>query len=132
MALVSKLSRYTQSAFYIFAGLNHFINPGFYYPLIPVYLPFHEFINYGSGILEMVLGVGLLIPKTRKLAALGIVLMLIAFIPSHIYFIKLGSCIEGVLCVNPWVAWLRLVVIHPLLIWWGWNFERKIIKKKKI
>jgi HAMP domain-containing protein len=25
------------------------------------------------------------------------------------------------LCVPMWVAWLRLFLIHPLLIWWVWQ-----------
>ena len=122
---MKKTSLYLQSIFYIIAGLNHFINPDFYYPLIPDYLSdFDGFINVFSGVIEIGLGVQLLFPKTRYRAAIAIVFMLIAFIPSHVYFIQLGSCIEDGLCVAEWIGWGRLLVIHPLLIWWAWSARR--------
>ncbi|WP_462251769.1 DoxX family protein [Ekhidna sp.] len=119
-----KISRWIQAAFYIYAGANHFINPEFYYDLIPPYLGNSELINSLSGIVEVLFGIGLMIEKTRKLSAYGIILMLIAFIPSHIYFIQIGSCIENGLCVPQWVGWIRLILIHPLLILWAWS-DRK-------
>lgn len=122
---MKKISLYLQSAFYIYAGANHFINPSFYYPLIPDYLePLSGFINGFSGGLEIGAGVLLLIPRKRNDAAKLIIGMLIAFIPSHVYFIQIGSCIEGGLCVPEWLGWVRLVIIHPLLIAWAWSVRK--------
>lgn len=101
------------------AGLNHFVDPGFYYPLIPSYLPEPEAINLVAGISELVLGLGLIIPRTRRMAAYGIITMLVAFVPSHVFFIQEGNCIQNSLCVPNWVGWLRLIVVHPLLILWA-------------
>ena len=120
MPKLSRLSLYLQAVFYTAAGTNHFINPEFYLPLIPDYLSEKEIINWVSGGVEILLGVGL-ITKYRARAALGIVVMLGVFIPSHIYFIQLGSCVEGSLCVDSWVSWTRLVVVHPLLMFWAWG-----------
>lgn len=114
-----KILHYSLSVFYILAGLNHFIMPDFYNGLVPDYLEFPEMINSLAGIAELVLGFSLLIPSLRKPAAWGIVLMLLAFIPSHIYFIEIGSCVDQGLCVPSWIAWVRLLVIHPLLILWA-------------
>lgn len=109
------------AGFYAFAGYNHFRDPDFYYPLIPEYL--HDFsyeINWLSGVIEIGLGIGILLKPTRKWAAFGIIAMLVAFIPSHIYFIQVGGCMHDGLCVPAWVAWARLILIHPLLILWAW------------
>tara|TARA_R100001369_G_scaffold61000_1_gene87814 strand:- start:1012 stop:1395 length:384 start_codon:yes stop_codon:yes gene_type:complete len=111
--------------FYAFAGSYHFINPEFYSGLIPEYLPYHSFINYASGLLEIVLAIGVTIPKTRLLAVKGIIVLLVLFIPSHIYFIKIGACVESAFCIAPWIAWVRLLIIHPILILWAW-IVRKI------
>lgn len=111
-------------SFYAFAGTYHFINPEFYFGLIPDYLPHPEFINYASGFFEVVLAFGVAIPKTRLLAVKGIVLLLLLFIPSHIYFITVGSCVESALCLSPWIAWLRLLIVHPLLIVWAWSVRK--------
>lgn len=117
---MTALHRYIQAGFYLFAGLNHFINPDFYLDLIPAYLGEPEFINVVAGLAELILGAGLLLKNTRRVAAFGIMAMLLAFIPSHVYFIQLGSCIPDGLCVPEWVGWSRLAIIHPLLIYWAW------------
>jgi len=118
---MKKISVWLQSAFYVFAGVNHFINPDFYLDLIPPFLSNPSLINLLAGVFEIALGIGILAPKFRKMAVYGIMLMLIAFIPSHIYFIQIGSCIDGGLCVPEWIGWLRLIIIHPLLIYWAWT-----------
>lgn len=116
-----KTSLYFQAGFYLIAGLNHFRNPQFYLDLIPPYLPFHDTINVLSGVIEIVLGIGLIFSPTRKYAAFAIMAMLIAFIPSHIYFIQIDGCIPGGLCAPLWVGWVRLILVHPLLIYWAWK-----------
>ena len=114
-----QLSLLIISGFYVFAGANHFVNADFYLPLIPSYFLFPEVANYSSGFIEILFGVGLLWKATRKFSVYAIILMLIVFIPVHIYFIQEGSCV-GQLCVDPWIGWARLVVIHPLLMVWAY------------
>ena len=123
---MKKISFFAQSIFYIVAGVNHFINPDFYLPLIPDYFMFPETINYLSGSIEIILGLMLLLDVTRKAGAYLIVLMLLTFVPSHVYFISIGSCVEGGLCVPEWLGWVRLLVIHPLLIWWALSIRNYI------
>ena len=115
----SKANIYLLGGFYVLAGLNHFIHPEFYYDLIPDYFLLIEEINFLSGLTEIALGLAIFNRKTRKYAAYGIVLLLLLFIPSHIYFIQIGGCVEGGLCVAPWIAWVRLLLIHPLLMLWA-------------
>lgn len=116
-----RISLYLQTAFYVFAGSNHFVDPVFYYDLIPTYFSFPVEINWISGVLEILFGIGLILNPTRKFAAFSIIAMLVAFIPSHVYFIQIGGCVEGGLCAPLWVGWIRLILIHPLLIFWAWN-----------
>lgn len=126
-AIVIKFLRILLIGFYVFAGAYHFINPEFYYPLIPDYLPYPEFLNYASGFLEVVLGIGVAVPKTRLLAVKGIIFLLLIFIPSHIYFITQGGCMSTSICVTLSVAWVRLMIIHPLLMFWAWSVRKKNI-----
>ncbi len=105
---------------FIGAGFNHFIHPDFYLPLIPPYLPWHGFLNIASGILEIGLGLGVLLPRFRRWAAMGIIILMILFVPAHIYMIQMDGCIPGSFCVAAWVVWVRLVVLQPLIIGWAW------------
>ena len=106
--------------FYLLAGINHFRKPLTYYSIIPPYFHDHYFRNIIAGMAEILFAVLLLIPITKKYACYGIILMLIAFIPSHIYMIKAGFCIEGY-CLPQWTLWFRLFVLQPLLVWWAWS-----------
>ena len=107
--------------FYLFAGYNHFATPSFYLPIIPPYLAaWAKEINIVSGIAEILLAL-LLIPKTtRPLAVKGIIIMLIAFIPSHVYFIQKGSFTLGSITITPVLSYVRLLIGQPILILWVW------------
>ena len=124
--LKSKWSVRVLVIFYFAGGINHFINPEFYLPLIPPIFPRPELINILSGVAEIALAIGMIFSKTRKLASFLIIIMLVAFIPSHVYFIQIGSCVNDGLCVQQWVGWIRLVLIHPLLIYWAWVVGKSV------
>jgi uncharacterized membrane protein len=107
--------------FYLFAGANHFINPSFYLPIIPPYLlEWSNEVNILSGVVDVLLAL-LLIPKsTRIKAGIGIIIMLLAFIPSHIYFIQKGEFMIGSVIFNPLKSSIRLFIGQPLLILWAY------------
>lgn len=105
--------------FFLFAGLLHFLLPSFYLPLIPEWLPFPRALNLIAGAAEMLCGFFLLRRALRRAGALLMFVLMLAFIPSHIHFIQSGCCISASLCVPSWIAWLRLLLIHPLLLGWA-------------
>ncbi|PWS29836.1 DoxX family protein [Pedobacter paludis] len=111
------------AVFYILAGCNHFISTNGYYAIMPKWLPAHEFLIYLSGIVEIILGILLLFSNTRKLASLFIILMLLAFIPVHIYMIKIAPFMLGEILIMPFIAWLRLP-FQVFFIWWAWYYFR--------
>ena len=107
--------------FYIVAGINHLWNPVAYYTIIPSYLPNPALINIVSGIAEIALGLLLIFPLTRKIAAFGIILLLIAFIPAHICMIQNGWCMSNGFCLPEWATWVRLFPFQFVLMWWAWS-----------
>ena len=107
--------------FYIVAGINHFWHPTTYLDLIPPYFPNHSLINIVSGVAEIIGGLLMIIPSTRKFAALLIIVMLITFIPAHIYLIQMKGCVSQRLCFAEWIAWIRLFPFQFILIWWAWK-----------
>ncbi len=110
--------------FYLFAGSYHFINPGFYTPLFPPYLAkWAPTLNILAGIAEIVLAIGLCFSSTRNWAIYGVIAMLIAFIPAHIYMIQLGNFKIGTFQMTPMIGWIRLLVLHPLLMAWAWSLK---------
>ena len=116
----NKTNNAIMAAFYLFAGINHFISPAFYYPLIPPYFGHAESINILSGLAEIACAALLLYPPTKKWACHGIILLLLAFVPAHIYMLKTGICL-GASCAPEWALWLRLILLQPMLILWAWK-----------
>jgi uncharacterized membrane protein len=105
--------------FFLFAGVLHFLLPAFYLPLIPDWLPFPKALNFIAGAAEMMCGIFLFRKPLRRAGALLMFALMVAFVPSHVYFIQMGCCLSESLCVPAWIAWLRLLLIHPLLLWWA-------------
>jgi uncharacterized membrane protein len=125
MQLTKKVSLVILVAFYLIAGYNHFNNPGSYIRIIPHYLPQPILLNILAGCFEILFGILLVFPKTRSLAAWGIILMLLAFLPVHISMAGDAPVKLGDLTVTPFIAWIRLVILQPLLILWAWWYTKK-------
>ena len=114
---MKEFSLYIMAAFYIFAGYYHFKNPKFFLRIIPPYLPWHKMLNYVSGAIEIFLGLLLLCPEYRAIAAWGIIALLIAVLPANIYHLQ--STKPG--GKEPvWVLWLRLPFQGVFILWAWW------------
>jgi uncharacterized membrane protein len=98
----------------VVAGINHFVHPAIYASFIPKWLPLIA-TNYFTGIVEITLGAGLIFPLSRRLAAIGTILLMVFFLPFHVYDIfrahpAMGSTI---------FALIRLP-LQFVLIYWAW------------
>jgi len=71
--------------FMIYGGVNHILKPLFYLPFVPNFFPFRETIVFLSGLLEILVGVGLFIPLFRQWSAWIVLAMMLAFLPIHIW-----------------------------------------------
>jgi uncharacterized membrane protein len=120
--MAKTLLLYTMAAFYFVAGVNHFVNPQSYIGLFPPYFkPYAVELNAAAGIAEVVLALLLVFPATRWLAGYGIIAMLVAFTPSHIYMIQKGNFPMFGFTVTPTISVVRLVIFHPLLMYWAYH-----------
>lgn len=69
---------------FCFSGIMHIVKPKFFKYFIPEFLP-KLVVNYVVGFLEISLGLLLFNASTIKNAALGILILLIFFLPIHIW-----------------------------------------------
>jgi uncharacterized membrane protein len=118
-----KVFLYSFVILYAVAGVMHFITPEIYLEVIPDWLGNQLYINYAAGTVELGIALMALFPKTRKAAGMITIAMLLTFSISHVYFLQNGSC-AGEFCIPSWIGWLRLLLIHPLLIFWAWKIVR--------
>ncbi len=122
MSLTKRILLWLLGVVMIGAGVPHFVSPEFYQPMMPPYLPAHDFLIWLSGVAEIALGAAVLIPRFRVLAAWGLIALFIAIFPANIHValnnIPLGEMSDGGI-----INWIRLP-FQFLLIAWAYMFTR--------
>lgn len=120
MSTPKRVLLWIMAILYVLAGINHFVKPEFYVRIMPDYLPWHLALVYVSGVAEIVLGVAVLIPRLRRLAAWGIIALLVAVFPANVYAaVNEITLISG----DPVWNWVRLP-FQGVFILWAWWYTR--------
>ena len=70
--------------FFIAAGVNHFVHAALYARIVPPWLPNAPLLVVISGTCEILGGIGVLIPATRRVAGVGLVVLLLAVFPANV------------------------------------------------
>lgn len=104
------------------AGLNHFVSPAAYVAMMPAALPAHLALVYVSGVAEIAGGLGLILPATRRAAAWGLVLLLVAVFPANVNM-AINHLPLGERALPSWALWGRLP-LQAVLIAWAWWYTR--------
>ena len=112
--------------FMVYAGVQHFIKPDFFVPFVPQFLPFKMAVVYVSGLFEIGFGMLLFFKKYAKMAALGIFVLLLLFLPIHIWDVISETPVIG----SKTAAWIRLP-IQFLLIFLIWKIKNNSAKPLK-
>ncbi len=100
------------------AGLSHFISPEFFVDIMPPYLPAHLELVYLSGVFEILGGLGVLHPKWRKAAGIGLLLLLIAVFPANIHMALHPELFAELPALALYLR-LPLQGVIAWLVWWG-------------
>ena len=103
--MFKQITIYLMSLFYIFGGIKHFTNVGWYMKIMPPYISYHKELVYLSGAFEIILGIMLLFEQTRFLSGWGLILLLIAVFPANIYLAQTNGAAMN---ISPALAWGRL------------------------
>jgi uncharacterized membrane protein len=98
------------------AGADHLANPWRYLPMLPEIVPFPRATVLFTGLCEIAGGIGLLVPRTRRLAGIMLALYFVCVFPANIRNALTGGAgVEGLPAVA-WYYWLRLG-FQPLVVW---------------
>lgn len=105
---------YLMAILYILAGLNHFRKPGMYIKIIPPYFKNPKLLNSISGAAEIILGILLMFPSTSRLAAWGIIALLIAVFPANLFMFQNKKASFN---LPKWILFVRLLLQLVLIVW---------------
>jgi len=101
----------------IFAGIDHLVTPGRYLPMMPQAVPFPAAVVLLTGLCEIAGAIGLLMPRTRRLAGIMLAVYFVCVFPANIRNAVHGVVVDGLPTVA-WYYWVRLL-FQPLAILWA-------------
>ena len=132
MNLLTNITIFITSMFYVSVGIKHFLDPDWFLIIIPPYLKFISIeLVYISGFFEIFFGFLILLPQYRKIAGYAIILLLLAVYPANIY-LAFNKEVQDLIGISQFMAlWVRLP-IQFLLIFIAYSIAEENKKNKII
>ncbi len=106
------------ATFFIAAGINHFVHPGVYTRIVPPWLPAPALLVQISGICEILGGIGVLVPYTRRFAAAGLIALLIAVFPANVQMAQHPELYADLGTALAFYVRLPVQLVLIALVWW--------------
>jgi len=114
------LTIYVMSFVYVLIGIRHFTNPQYFLDIVPPQLPFKLFLVYLTGLIEIIGGVAILSPKTRKAGAYLLIFLLVSVFPANIY-LYVSETPQSLLGISKMDALIRMPFQIPLILLAFWH-----------
>jgi len=115
-------SRKLLGAFWIAAGINHFVNPRPYEAIVPPSLASEKrLVVQASGVAELAGGLAVFVPSLRRLTGLYLIGLLAAIFPANLYMAREHERFSD---MPRWALYARLP-LQPLMMVWAWRATRR-------
>jgi uncharacterized membrane protein len=117
LAPPSERSRLGLAAFMVVAGIMHFVVPRFYERIVPPWAGSPQRVVFWSGWAEILSGVLVGVPRSKRLGAWCSLVVLVAVYPANVHMaLEAGRPRDAISAA----AWLRLPLQLPM---WRWAFR---------
>lgn len=113
MKTAKLLGKWAFATLFVVGGIGHFVATDVYMKIMPPYLPYHRALVLLSGVFEVALGLLLLVPATSRLAAWGLIALLIAVFPANVFMAQHPETFG----FSPSLLLLRLPLQAVLILW---------------
>jgi uncharacterized membrane protein len=125
------IARLVLAAAYAFAGVAHLTRPGGFLAITPHWVPMPELVVALTGVAELAGAIGLMVPRLRTAAGIGLALYALCVWPANINH-ALNDIPLGGAHLSWWYHGPRLA-LQPVIIWWAlwasgvtdWPFRRR-------
>lgn len=121
--------KYCLALILLIAGVIHLASPEVFLAAFPFWVPYKIELIYLTGVLEIVLAIGLMIKKFQDLSAKTTALYFLLLLPIHIYVSFYSIEIFGI--NNPFLLWGRTLFQFVFFFWAlslqekGWIIEQE-------
>jgi uncharacterized membrane protein len=109
--------RFVLSAGMMAIGLAHFLFPAPFVHIVPGFLPSPTALVLVSGFFEVLGGAGLLVPRARRAASWGLVLLYVSVFPANVNMVVHPDLGAG---IPAWALWARLPLQVLFIAWAIW------------
>jgi uncharacterized membrane protein len=93
--------------------------------MVPPSLPAPALLVTGTGVLEFMGAIGLLLPQALPAAAYGLIALLAAMFPANVHAARAGLIVAG-RRASPLVWRLPLQLFWISVLWWvGWSIRAR-------
>jgi len=104
--------------FFLLGGIAHFVFAAAEVSIIPPSVPYPRVVNFLSGVFEILGATGLMIPYSRRIAAIGLILLTICVTPANIFMLQHAQQFPD---LPLWALVLRIPMQGLLILLIGWS-----------
>jgi uncharacterized membrane protein len=115
---VRDAARVAMAVAMVFSGVSHFAATTAFVQLLPEFVPARTTIILVTGVVEILLGIGLLPRRRRREVALLLVAYLVAVFPANVYVAVADVRLDGLGGGNPWLR-LPFQAIYIAWVFWA-------------
>lgn len=101
--------------FYAAFGVFHLLAVHSFLPIMPPWVPDPALIIQFTGLAEIAGGIGLLVPRLRRAAGIGLALYAVGVFPANLYHAFWGIHVPGL--PSSWWYHAPRLLIQPVLVW---------------
>ncbi len=114
--------RWVLSAFYVVAGILHLTAPAGFVRIVPQIVPWPVAVVMVTGVLEIAGAIGLMVPKLRRAAGIGLAAYAVCVFPANINHAFNMISVAGL--PNSWWYHAPRLAFQPILVWWAFYVAR--------
>jgi uncharacterized membrane protein len=109
--------RWILAAFYLIAGIAHLASPAVFMPVMPDWVPYPREVILLTGVAELFGAAGLMVPRLRWWAGIGLAAYAVCVFPANIKHAWLDVAVAQDYATL-WYHAPRMP-LQPLLVWWA-------------
>ena len=117
--------------FFLNVGIQHFTNPAWFEPIVPATLDNPRFWVHASGVVEILVGIGMILPQTRKQAGLATAATLVVLYWANLYMWMEDVPLDGRVYETHWHV-LRAIAQVLMILTALWIGERILVEKTEV
>ncbi len=111
------LARNAATFVYVPFGMLHVLAPEKFLPIMPPAVPLKREVVIATGVAEIFGGLGLLLPRTRKAAGIGLALYAVGVYPANVYHAVSRKRVPPI--PDSWWYHGPRLALQPAFVWWA-------------